>query len=215
MSRKVLFFLFMVIASRLAGQGVAGKHVVIVYPVVDAIQGSYLFMVSNESGTPEKYKMALKLPEETIDWAPQEGLLPKEISLGKDGQIIIEKSFPAGDSIYSVGFRVPASGDTATITVKPAANLGNLSFFVPDGKMRVLAKPEGFMMGKPAKFGGKEYITYAKNDVKSADSVSITLKGVYFGRSSFYWLGAVFTAALLILSCLFGYKTVPKESSSN
>ena len=52
------------------GVSLSGHHVFMLYPALDNVQGSYLFMVSNDSSEPQKGSIGIDLPKEAIDFKP-------------------------------------------------------------------------------------------------------------------------------------------------
>ncbi|MCX6128701.1 MAG: hypothetical protein NTX25_06505, partial [Proteobacteria bacterium] len=56
----------------------SGRHIFILYPGVDSVWGSYLFMVNNNGTQPERFSFPVMLPVETIDFQGQDSLGPND-----------------------------------------------------------------------------------------------------------------------------------------
>ena len=209
---KAVFLLSQLASPSLGfGLDLSGKHILILYPVVDAVQGSYLFMVSNPEPAAKKAKVKLMLPKETVDWAPQEGIGAGELALGDDGGLFLEKEFAPGESLFSLGFKVPAYGQEATITVEPSYDISTFSVFVPEGPLEMMVKPIAFSETKGQKFGEKLYNTYNISGLKGGEEQAFVLRGVYAGRTNFYIIGWVSFVLLVVVCGLFAYRTMPRE----
>ena len=139
-----------------AGVGIEGRQVYILYSGLDRL--SYLFMVSNTDEKPVNARFKVMLPEETEDFEAQQGLIPKDIKLGEDGGLYVDKEFPAGDTLVTIGFKVPSSSGVANIIVMPTMDIPAFSYFVAKDSLKVNGVDLEFLSDQY--FSGKNYDTY-------------------------------------------------------
>src|SRR5690606_13910452 len=108
------------------------KHLIILRQGLDAVYGSYVFAVQNTGEAPEKFRSAVMLPKETADFVPQEGGRPDEVTLAEDGGgVYVEKDFPPGVHIVSIGFKADASYGKTTLTFTPPAEIQSFTVLLP------------------------------------------------------------------------------------
>jgi len=188
---------------------VRDRHIMIIYPGVDAIWGNYLFMMSNEGDEPIRYQMDLMLPKETVDWQAQDSLSANDILLAEGGGLRLNKMIPPGNHLMSIGFKIPATGGTANLTIAAAFEIGQLGLFIGDQDMIVQA--EGFAVKKNVPFSGRMYDTYTADNVPAGTTVQALIRGVPEGRGRFWAVGGVVGAVLLGLGGFAAYRTMPKS----
>ena len=63
--------------------------------------------------------------------------IPKDIKLGEDGGLYVDKTFPPGDTLITVGFKVPSISGVADISVKPVFAIPAFSYFVAKDSLKV------------------------------------------------------------------------------
>lgn len=201
-------------ASQAAAEVVVrDRHIMILYPGVDAIWGNYLFMISNESEEAIRHEMDLILPKETIDWQAQDSLSASDIVLAEGGGLHLNKMIPPGNHLLSVGFKIPASGGVAPLTVEASFDIGQLGLFIGDQDLSLQA--DGFTVQKNVPFSGRSYDTYTMDDVANGTVMQAAIHGVPEGRGRFWAIGGVVAAVLFGLGGFAAYRTHPKTDGAS
>ncbi len=193
---SLLFFLCLS-SSAFSNVRIEGRQVYILYSGLDSVWGSYLFMVSNSDAKPASAKFKVMLPEETEDFEAQQGLIPMDIKLGEDGGLYVDKVFPSGDTLITIGFKVPSYSGVADITVKPVMNIPAFSYFVAKDSLKVEGQDLEFLSDQY--FSGKNYDTYTAVALSSGKSYSVQVLGSPEGRYNYWLIGAVVGVILLLL----------------
>lgn len=192
----------------LAGVSVSGRHVYILYPGLDAVWGSYLFLVKNDGTAPERFRFPVMLPKETIDFQAQDSLAPDELKLGEDGGLTIDKEFAVGESLINIGFKMPAQEGEASIQLREVQAFETLAFFVFEGKFRVEGAP--FEVKQNVDFSGRRYDTYTLTKGEGAASLNFVAKGLPEGRERLKIIAYILAGILGIGALSFAYKSRPK-----
>lgn len=211
---KILMMLIFSFLSHAASAEiiVRDRHIMIIYPGVDAIWGNYLFMMSNQATDPIRHQMDLVLPKETIDWQAQDSLSANDIVLADGGGLRLNKMIPPGDHLMSVGFKIPASGGVARLTLAAAFDIGQLGLFIGDQDMTV--EGQGFVVQKGVPFSGRMYDTYTADNISTGTVTEAVIRGVPEGRGRFWAVGGVVGAVLLGLGGFAAYRTMPKSDGA-
>lgn len=192
-----------------AAVGVGPKHVYILYPGVDAIWGSYIFVVANDGQAPEKASFPVMLPKETVDFQAQDTLSPEELQLGKDGGITIDKSFPPGETLLQISFKLPASQGTSVATFTAPYPYQSLGIFVWQNSFGVKG-PEGLEIQKGVNLSGKVFDTYSIGAGEVGKTLTYTFENVPEGRGRLWMVGSIFGGILLITGLIVAFYTRPK-----
>ncbi len=192
-----------------AAVGIGPKHVYILYPGVDAIWGSYIFVVANDGQAPEPFSFPVMLPKETVDFQAQDTLSPQELKLGKDGGITIDKTFPPGETLLQVSFKLPASEATSVATFTAPYPYQSLGIFVWQNSFDVKG-PEGLEIQKGVNLSGKVFDTYSIGAGDVGKTLTYTFENVPEGRGRLWMVGGIFGVILLITALVVGFYTRPK-----
>lgn len=192
-----------------AATGVGPKHVYILYPGVDAIWGSYIFVVTNDGPSPEQVIFPVMLPKETIDFQAQDTLSPQELKLGKDGGITIDKSFPPGETLLQVSFKLPASQGTSSATITAPYPYQSLGIFVWQDAFNV-SGPPGLEIQKGVNLSGKVFDTYSMGAGEVGKTLAYSFDNVPEGRGRLWMVGGIFGGILLITGLTVAFYTRPK-----
>lgn len=183
---------------------VSGRHVYILYEGMDELWGNYLFLVGNTGTEPEEATVKVMLPRETIDWQGNQGIGENELMLGEGGGLILKKSFPPGESLISIGFKVPASMGSAPLSFQSPSDMSALSLFVQKGGLSV----DGAGVQKSeATLSGDTFDTYTWPDVKAGSVVEAEVTGLSEGRGRFWMTGGVIAVLLLAGAVVMTMKT--------
>lgn len=200
----VLLALLFVSTAATAQVELSDRHIYFIYPGVEEIKGNYIFLVRNAGKEESRETFKVLLPAETIDWMPQEGIGPDELKPGKEGGLILEKNFPPGETMISLGFIVPAKGDQAVMTFKPDYNVGELAILSRKGTTE-LSGSSGFQEQSGISFAGQMYDSVGKSATTAGETVSVTIGGIPQGRTRLKYLGF---AAIAIIVAAAGFLTV-------
>lgn len=175
---------------------VSGRHIYVMFPGVDALWGSYLFVVTNSGTQPERLAFPVMLPSETIDFQGQENVRPEDLKLGEGGKLILDKEFPPGDSMVNIGFKIPAGQGKAAFTVTPQFTLDALSLFVWENTLKVTG--DNLLERKGVPFSGRNYDTYTVSEAAIGKPLTVTIGGVPEGRGRLWIVGGILGAVLLV-----------------
>ena len=187
------------------------RHLMILRGGTDAIFGSYLTAVNNRSVVAAPFKFTLRLPPEIVDFAPQEGLAPGEVSLGDNGLVIDKRDFPPGVFPVGLGFQAEANLGRAQLTLEPATVVEDMLIFLPKGSSMSL-EAQGLKRA-PASAATERYDVYRFVTAPTKEQpVTIQVAGVPEGRGRFWWLGGCLAASLVLLAFTLAWRTKPKDS---
>ncbi len=188
---------------------ISGRHVYIVYPGVDSVWGSYLFLVSNSGTTPSRFTFPVLLPKETLDFQGQENLSPEELKLGPEGGLIVDKEFPPGDMLLNIGFQLPADKSRGVLSLRSDQTVETMSLFVWQDSMKVEGQNLEIKNGVP--FSGRFYDTYTVRDVPAGQVQEFTFVGVPEGRGRLWIIGWLTLAILSVIGLTLAYLSRPKH----
>lgn len=190
----------------------AGRHIYVFFPGVDAVWGSYLFLVTNSGTEPERFSFPVMLPVETVDFQGQENINPDELKLGPDGGITLDKVFAPGEFMINIGFKVPASQGRAHLSVKPTYDFDSLGFFVWQDTMGVSSEASTLDVRKGVAFSGRTYDTYTLIKGTKGQNYQIKIEGIPEGRGRLWIIGGISAAILLISGLSLAFFSRPKPS---
>lgn len=208
---KKFFWLFALLFSTpvLAQVELSDRHIYFIYPAVEEIKGNYIFLVRNSGKEDVRHTMKILLPAETIDWMPQEGVGPDELKPGTEGGLVLDKNFPPGETMISLGFIVPAKGEKAVMTFKPEYNVGELAILARKGAAE-LSGSTGFQTQSGISFAGQMYDSVGKNATTAGETVSVTVGGIPQGRSRLTYLGFAAIAVIAAAAAFLTWRTKPR-----
>jgi hypothetical protein len=191
-----------------AAAQVSNKHIFVLYPGIDSVFGSYIFMVQNPGEQPERLSFPVMLPSETIDFQAQEGLAPNELNLGADGGLTIDKTFPPGDTLITIGFKVPAELGAGSMTVKASEAFESLAMFVFEGQFQISGP--NLDIQRNVNFSGRIYDTYTLTKGEGGQTYQMGLQGIPEGRGRLWVIGWVAGAALFLIAMALAWFSRPK-----
>jgi len=175
------------------------------------VVGAYYFAVNVTDDKPETLKFRLLLPKEVVDFAPAHGLEAKDIALGPDGGVYVEKEFSPGVNLLGVYFMAKSPNASGQLTVDFPSDVLEL---------RVLSQSAGLEVTSPnfapvslseaQEINARSGIV-SKDLIKAGSKVILSYSGIPEGRSWFWILGSVTAGLLIGLSALLFFKT--KEST--
>ncbi len=192
-----------------ATTAIAGKHIYILYPGVDSIWGSYIFVVNNDSPQPEKYTFPVMLPKETVDFQAQDVLSPDELKLGPDGGIIVDKIFPPGETLVQISFKMLGSQGTASATFTPPYPFETLGLFVWQDSFAVKG-PDGMEVKKGVELSTRKFDTYTLTAGAVGVPIHYSFENVPEGRGRLWVMGGIVAAILFITAFTIAYYTKPQ-----
>lgn len=191
----------------------SGRHVFFLHPSVDELKGSYLFLVTNATQEPQASRIRLMLPEETFDWMPQDGIQPDELRPGENGGLVLEKTFPPGETMLSLGFRAAAALGEATLTFKPEYAVGSLALLSRQGALNLGSSRDGWQFSENMEFSGRPYDTLTRGSIAAGEKVTVTIGKIPEGRGRLWVLGFVAGGLFLIGGALLAWRTRPDARS--
>lgn len=193
---------------------VSDRHIILLNPGVDALWGSYLFLVSNSASEPVAHEMTILLPKETSDWQALDNVSPDEIQLGKNGGLNLRKTFQPGDHLLSIGFKVNGSAGGANLSFNPQIPIGSLSLLINDSNIRVEGSNLSFAPQQSFQ-NGKRYDTYSFQGMEPGKTYEAVVKNIPEGRTTYWRLGFGVIFVLSILVGLIAWKTKPTSTAEN
>lgn len=199
----------MLVPRAQAEVSVSGRHIYVMFPGVDALWGSYLFVVNNSGSQAERFSFPVMLPSQTIDFQGQENVSPDDLKLGADGKLTLDKEFPPGESMVNIGFKIPAQQGKAPFTVTPLFPIEALSLFVWENSLEVLG--DNLQVRKGVPFSGRNYDTYTLSSASIGQPFTVTVNGIAEGRGRLWIVGAILGAVLLV-GLIFAYIQRPRLS---
>jgi hypothetical protein len=218
--RSLGFFLLMSLASMAAFSdsgwaqvGVAPRQMWILKPGQDSIYGTWIAAVMNKGVKPEKFRLAVLLPQGVTDFQPREGVVKEDVRLEADG-LWIEKMFEPGVNVVTFSFMTQASGGVAKIEARARGDIGELSVMTPS---RMLKLASGFFNPGQSEFqeAGIQYdVIVSSKFIMTGDSWAIDISEVPEGRALLWFLGVALGLLLLVGAGLSAWITRPAEAFS-
>jgi hypothetical protein len=184
---------------------------------LDAVYGQVMFVVRNHAAVPLPLKFTVLLPKETADFSPREGLEPSEVVLAEargDGGgfkgLLVDKTFPPGVLMMTIGFKVDAQLGRTTMTLSHPDGIKDLNLLtLKDG--RIQADSASLVTNERPEDADPLYKAFElKAPVNANETISIEISGVPEGRLRLWWLGGIFGGVLVFLVLILAWKTWPK-----
>lgn len=217
MKRLLNLFLFSTLlldaATAFADVRVSARHLIILREGLDSIWGSYVFAVVNDGQSPAAFKTGVVLPKETADWAPQEGIEPENVKLADGGGgLVVEKEFPPGTHVITIGFKVPASLGRAEMTLRPLTTIEELTVLKPRAS-KISIEASWLKPVDASNSPDPEYDALLADGALEAGSEKvIALVGLPEGRARYWFLGGGVAFLLLVGATILAIKTRPRLS---
>lgn len=185
------------------------KHLVILRPGIDSVWGSYVFALQNTGEEEAEFRSEIMLPKETVDFMPQEGLSPEQVSLSDKG-IRIDGRFPSGVHIISIGFKVEGRYGAAALTFTPVSDVQSFTVLVPRDSPMIVSS--GLL--KPTLSEGSPDPQYAALGAQTplvvGETYELKISGLPEGRTRLWALGGVVGGIMLILCGFLTWRTRPQ-----
>lgn len=189
---------------------VTPKHLMILRQGLDSVYGNYVFAVQNTGETEETLKARVMLPKETVDFIPQEGIDPSEVTLAEDGGLMIDKKFPSGVHIVSIGFKTDAEYGHATLTLTPVSEIQSFTLLVPRDSGLTVAS-QALTDGDASHAPDPQYRPLiSSTPLQSGATFTISVDGMPEGRGRLWMVGAAIAALLLVMAGFLALKTRPR-----
>jgi len=185
-----------------------GRHLYLIRPSMDRLDGSYVFGLKNESDQPQRTVLEVMLPAGVIDWRPEEGIDPSELRLGENGGLVLDKELPPGVTLIVIGFTVAASNGKAALTFTPKYDLEQISVLTPKGAVKVSA--EGFEPSEDMQFGPTIYQQLTAMGIASETKISVLISGLPRGRAALWASGGMVAGLLFLCSWILAVRTRPR-----
>ena len=194
---------------------VTPRHLIILRPGLDAVYGSYVFAVQNDSEKSVRLQSRVMLPGETSDFVPQEGLEPSEIKLGSDGGVTIDKEIPKGIHVLGVGFKVDSRFGKTQMSLTPVSEIRSLTILVPrDTAIQIGAPGLSVATGEDA--ADPQYKAFVNAEPLAAGAPFVVeVAGLPEGRSRLWLMGGVVAAIMILAAGVLALRTRPKIEENN
>lgn len=217
---RCLFFLASILSGVVASHAqaevtVTPRHLIIMRPGLDALFGSYIFAVRNDGEKKERFQGEVMLPRETVDFVPQEGVNPNEISLAASGKVTIDKFVDKGVHVLGLGFKVTSHYGRVDMSFTPSQNIGSLTILVPrDAHLEV--KGPGLAEAKGEEAEDPQYKAYISGEpMVSGTTYVVKVTGIPEGRGRLWLTGGVVGLILAIAGFVLAFRTRPQIAENN
>lgn len=213
MIRIIAFVIFLCLntANAQSKISVADRHMIMIQPGIEQVLGSYMFGVKNNSDKEEEIQFEVLLPNETVDFGPQDGLSKEDLVLADNGKLLISKKFKPGLNILSIGFLAKVDPAEGLLTYNAPFDLKELSFITNDKNLTFSS--EGLVEGVPPMLRGNNFQGIVSGDIiKKGSKIVLNISGLPQGRKSYIYMGIVFSIVLVIFSVLL---TIWKKTSTS
>lgn len=209
---KVLGAIFGLVmaSSALADVYVTPKHLIILRPGLDSVYGNYVFAVQNSGEADEVLKTEVMLPKETVDFVPQEGIDANEVSLAPGGGLLIDKSFPPGVHIISIGFKTDAHYGEGKLSLMPVTDIQSFTVLIPRDS-GINAVSSVLTDGDAAAAPDPQYRPLvSKAPLLAGAAFEIAVTGLPEGRGRLWMVGWAIAALLVVGVAFLAIKTRPR-----
>ena len=211
--RCTLLLCSLLATSAMAAVSVTPRHLMVLREGLDVLYGSYVFGVFNTGDKPERFRTPVMLPKETDDFSAQEGVEAGDLTLAPGGGVILEKEFPPGMQIVSIGFRTPSRYGRSVLTLTPALAIDSFTLLLPRLSRLQVSSPK-LVVGDAASAPDPQYEPYINASVlQPGEALKVAVNGLPAGRSQIWIVGAGVAAMLLFMAGFLAWRTRPKITS--
>ncbi len=181
------------------------RHVVMIQAGIEVVWGHYLFAVHNDSRNELSYESELLLPKETSDFQPQEGLLPKDLSLAESGNVKIRTNVPSTTKLLGIAFKVESDSRPVKLSFQAPYDIRELKILYPLNSIQLVG--EGFEESGPVQLRERQMNSMTRSRIQAGETFEIQVAGVPSGRGPYYKLGFALAAFLLLGASILTYKS--------
>lgn len=211
--RFTLLLCSLLAAPALAAVSVTPRHLMILREGLGSLYGSYVFGVFNTGDKPEHFKTPVMLPKETDDFSAQEGVEAGDLTLAPGGGVTLEKEFPPGMQIVSIGFRTKSRYGRGVLTLTPTLAIDSFTLLIPRLSGLQVSAPK-LAIGDASNAPDPQYEPYINASVlQSGETVTIAVDGLPEDRSQIWIVGAGVAAMLLLMAGFLAWRTRPQITS--
>lgn len=208
----LLAFLLMMTSSVDAAVVLMPKQLLVIKPGLDTVAGTWVAAVKNDGDADATLSFPVLLPIDARDFSPVEGLTADQIRLGDSG-LMVERSFPAGVTVVSLGFLVPARSGRASLRLRSSIDVGELTVMTPRGMLDV--QSAGLTEAGADVQDMQRYSVWSSNQMMLANqTIDIDVSGVPEGRTKLWMIGGMFGAILALGGLLLTKKTAVRVQSN-
>ncbi len=172
------------------------KQLIVLKPGIDQILGTWVAAVNNRGQVPERFSLPVLLPREAKDFQPIEGIAAADLKLGDLG-LVVQKEFPPGVSVLSVGFMLPASFGQATLHLKAMVDVGELTVMSPRGLLDIDSQDLS-EAGSDVQDMQRYSVWTSNRMVIAAQDVLVGVSGVPEGRARLWAIGGILAGILAV-----------------
>lgn len=188
------------------------KQLLVLKPGLDMVSGTWVAAVKNNGDKEASFKFPVLMPADARDFSPIEGLSSEQIQLGDTG-LMIERSFPPGVTVVSLGFLLPSTSGRATIRLKSSIDVGELTLMTPRGLLDIHS-PDLSEVGADVQ-DMQRYSVWATNTMLLANqSLVIGVSGIPEGRTKLWMIGGIFASVLAVGAGVLTRRTATRIQSS-
>jgi len=185
----------------------APKQLLVVKPGTDRILITWVAAVINKGDGPVAFSVPVLLPQEAKDFQPIEGINPDDLKLGETG-LTVEKEFPPGVNVISLGFTIPATFGNVDLHVKSRSDLGELTVMTPKGLLEIKGR-DLVESGTDVQDMQRYNVLSSNRMILTGDELQISVGGVPEGRGRLWILGLVFAGMMVVAVVFLVKKSMP------
>jgi hypothetical protein len=189
------------------------RQLIVLKPGIDMVQATWVAAIKNDQPTPATLMIPVLMPKDAKDFTPLEGLTADEVRLG-DAGLVVEKSFPTGVTVVSVGFVVPAGSGKALMGLTTGVDVGELTVMAPRGLLGVESR-DLIAAGSDVQDMQRYNMWTSRDKVLANQTVQILISDVPEGRTKLWAIGAILGLMIVGGSIVFARKTIPRIQSAN
>lgn len=185
------------------------RHFVLLYPQIDAVVGVYYFGIQNSGEEPALFEAPVMLPENVVDFQPQQGLAPDDITTRDDGQVWIRKMMPPGLTVASMNFKVDAWEGQTDLDFVFKQELFDFSVMTKPGGLSISSNQMKVADSPP--MSQEKFDTLSLDRGEAGKTLTVAVKNIPKGRGDLWKLAGTFAGLLLVLAALASYWARPNS----
>ncbi len=195
------------------------RQMMVIREGLDAVYGQIMFVVRNNAAVPLPFKFRVLMPKETSDFSPREGLEPGDVVLAdapssQEGfrGLVVEKVFPPGVHMMTIGYKVDGSFGSATLTLSHPEGVQDLNLLsLKEG--RVSLESSGLVKNsKPEEADPLYDALQLKSPLEPGQVLTIQVTGIPEGRTRLWWMGGLLGGILLASASILTLRTRPQRT---
>ncbi|MDE3269873.1 MAG: hypothetical protein OYH77_06280 [Pseudomonadota bacterium] len=179
------------------------KNILLLRPALNSVWGEYIFSVHNPTDVAQVATIGLLLPHEKTDFRANEGANDADLRLTADGEVVLEREYPAGTTVFSILFKSSASNGEAMLSFATKHDIADLVLMYENGLQVAPQSGEWQQASIPA-LPHKDYQTWQNAEaIRAGQSFALLVNAVPTDRQRLHLLALGFAVILVMLS-VFG-----------